>query len=134
MNKELEAWQKIKSGYICGQGAINEFALRENERENFKIIENALKRLEGYESHTTLTMVNQIKGLRDENEELRKRLNEMYELREKYRSDEKKLKAYEIIINNFDFDFDDETLTISMPYDLCENDVEEYELLKEPLL
>ena len=46
MNKELEALEEIKLGYICGQGAINEFALRENERENFKIIEKALKVLE----------------------------------------------------------------------------------------
>ena len=45
MNKGLEAWQKIKLGYICGQGAINEFALRENERENFKIIEKELESL-----------------------------------------------------------------------------------------
>lgn len=42
MNKELEAWQEIKLGYICGQGAINEFALKENEREKLNIIEAAL--------------------------------------------------------------------------------------------
>ena len=49
MSKELEAWQDIKLGYICGQGAINEFALRENEREKFKIIETSLKRLEEHD-------------------------------------------------------------------------------------
>lgn len=116
MNKELEAWEKIKSGYICGQGAINEFALRENERENFKIIETALK---NYQDLTEY--IDTLQGDRDY----------WYNIAVK---NEKKLKAYEIIINNFDFDFDDETLTISMPYDLCENDIEEYELLKETLL
>ena len=46
MSKESEALNKIKLGYIFGQVAINEFALRENEREDFKVIENALKALE----------------------------------------------------------------------------------------
>ena len=50
MTKELEAFEKIKLGYICGQGAINEFALRENERENFNIIETALNEGNGIKS------------------------------------------------------------------------------------
>lgn len=68
-----------------------------NYNELMGTIEAALLRLKGYENHTTFTMVNQINTLRDENDELRKRLNEMYELREQYHLDQTKLKALEII-------------------------------------
>ena len=46
MNKALEAFYKIKAGYICGQGAINEYALRENERESLDLVEATLKKAE----------------------------------------------------------------------------------------
>lgn len=49
MGKALEAFYKIKAGYICGQGAINEFALRSSERELLDTIEAELKRAEELE-------------------------------------------------------------------------------------
>ena len=82
------------------------------------IIETTLKRLEKYEKNATFTMVNQINALRDENEELRKRLNAMYELREQYHLDQKKLKALEII--------KEKTLTINDLYWLKNGDYKEY--------
>ncbi len=95
MSKELEAVNKVKKfkDDCCMFGSSD----IEIDRE-LDIIEAALKRLEGYENHTTFTMVNQINALREENDELRKRLNEMCELREQYHLDQKKLKAYEIIV------------------------------------
>lgn len=90
MSKELEALKELRS--YCGDVYYNVIY-----DKDYQIIESALKRLEGYENHTTFTMVNQINALRDENEELRKRLNEMYELREQYHLDQKKLKALAII-------------------------------------
>ena len=50
INKELEAWEEIKLGYICGQGAINEFALRESERQKLELVETALKEKEQQDS------------------------------------------------------------------------------------
>ena len=128
MSKELEAWEKIKLGYICGQGAINEFALRENERENFKIIEKALKEQEELE-----------KSLKSEIE------HSAFLNRERLK-DSKKLKALEIIkeiAKTYDIEFCDSKQTISFKIMLKDKfiletiaikDKEEYELVKEVLL
>lgn len=87
MNKELEVLQEIKLGYICGQGATNEFALRENEREKFKIIESALKR--------NIELDKENIKLMEENTNLRERPLDFYT------DVEKKLKALEIIKEHF---------------------------------
>lgn len=100
MSKELEAFERIKKHTLSYTGDTYKTSTdsREKQAEDLGIIERALERLEGYENHTTFTIVNQINALRDENEELRKRLNEIYESRERYHLDQKKLKAFEIII------------------------------------
>ena len=84
-------------------------------------------------------MVNQINALRDENEELRKRLNAMYELREQYHLDQKKLKALEFLKNNLDIEFEikENRCFIELHFDRFyarqELPKQEYDLLKEVL-
>ena len=133
MNKELEALEVIK--HTTDLDRPNEL---NGYKEELDLIETALKRLEGYENHTTFTMVYQINALWDENEELRKRLNEMYELQEKYYLDQRKLQALEIIkekeVNVFIFLHSGDLETYN---DMVEENrkltQEEYNLLKEVL-
>lgn len=146
MSKELTPLEALKRLYdfndLPGRNMIAYLLEQENLPTYYKVIEKALKRLEDYESHTTFTMVNQINGLADENKELRKRLNTMYELRNNFNLDQNKLKALEIIKEkkvdtqlldrgyvtcSFDYnnEFDDKKYHLTQ---------EEYELLKEVLL
>lgn len=141
MSKELEAWQEIKLGYICGQGAINEFALRENERENFKIIETALK---NYEELTSRPVILYRKTHAKSKAIIDTICKNYKEVKITNLVDEKKLKALEIIIKH-SLIIDDLLSCLEeehaywdyhWQFEYSRQDLtrEEYELLKEVLL
>lgn len=107
MNKGLKALKDLRN---CLQ-AYYTMENVPNIDSNLDTIETELKRLEQIETNQAIFENNPI-------------------------TVSKKIMAFEIVKKNFDFEFDDETLTISVPYDLIffNDTIKEYELLKEVLL
>lgn len=116
----LESLQEIKLGYICEQGAINEFALGENERLMFNTIAIALieyaeiqKVLDDFGIYNTMNLIDTLKNIQF--------------LEKQNTINSKKLKAFDLLIKKLDM----ETLLHWLKEHSTD---EEFELLKETLL
>lgn len=139
MNKALEAYESLCSHLDYDN---DDYMFNGGYEEDNEVIETALKRLEEIDSRSSMRMENIVPHLFEENEELKKRLNEMYELREHYHLDQKKLKALDIIKDKqvnistlfmcFErYDLEKYNELVASCFDEKSLTQEEYELLKE---